>query len=275
MKKITLRQLWQDYCPEMPMTGESLDKSSFFHHQPPLEQEQMEKILEDDGELQFAIIAELVEKAAEHREPLDVNFSFNSHILFRNEEEKKHYEAILPGIFRKVVFLCDGKTGKEVGFSVSGANLQAVGVVEQLACDGKADKIVTHFLPKGKMAAQNTENAGYILENKAAKENTGTTKIRRKGAANLTPAEPAGNRTAAAADEHASKKEIIREIKNSAFYHSVEKDIECHNASIFMVSGFAPEELEEDPYIQALFDMGHKVYVAKYLDDETLTVIVA
>ena len=36
-----------------------------------------------------------------------------------------------------------------------------------------------------------------------------------------------------------------------------------------------PEELEDDPYIQALFDMGHKVYVAKYLDDETLTVIVA
>lgn len=36
-----------------------------------------------------------------------------------------------------------------------------------------------------------------------------------------------------------------------------------------------PEELEDDPYIQTLLALGHKVYIPVYKTDSTLIVVVA
>lgn len=47
------------------------------------------------------------------------------------------------------------------------------------------------------------------------------------------------------------------------------------SAAFFLANGFLPEELEEDPYIQTLLALGHKVYIPVYKTDHNLTVVVA
>ena len=64
-------------------------------------------------------------------------------------------------------------------------------------------------------------------------------------------------------------------MQESAFYRSIKKAISKQKAAFFMVNGFLPEELEDDPYIQTLFALGHKVYIPVYKEDNNLIVVVA
>ena len=117
---------------------------------------------------------------------------------------------------------------------------QAVSRMRELQRDGKLDWSAAHFLPPDAEPLQYTESAAYTAEY--------------KGKANA---------------------DLLRQMQESAFYHSIKKAISKQKAAFFMANGFSPEELEDDAYIQTLFALGHKVYIPVYKEDNNLIVVVA
>ena len=135
--------------------------------------------------------------------------------------------------------LYDASKNEVVGWTVLHANPQAVSQMRKLQRNGKLDWSTTHFLPLDGETPY-TEAGAYIIEC--------------KGKADA---------------------DLLRQMQESAFYCSIKKTILNQKAAFFMINGFSLEELEEDPYIQTLFVLGHKVYIQVYTGDETLSVVVA
>ena len=239
MKKIKLREFWKEYIPSIPDLSFNKKEDMAFYNQPPMENELLEKVLLSDVELQLALMSDLAVKKVVRRKDPTCALSVSSHVLFRNESEKEYYEETLKRIFSLIFFLHDNKTKEFVGFYIVHPNSEAVIEIEKMHKKGEVDKIISHFLPLDGETAQYTESAAYILE----RRNTFDEKT-------------------------------ICEMRDSAFYRFLEKNISCQNAAIFMTTGFSVEKLECDPYIQALIALNHNVFVTAYANDEALTVFV-
>ena len=239
MRKITLKELWENYVPDIVYFDVDTDTSGKADQQRPLEESLLEEILSNDVEIQYAIMSELVEQAAAHRHNPKAVCSVASNIFLDGQTEKADYEKKLRGIFKVVSYLYDASKNEVVGWTVLHANPQAVSQMRKLQRNGKLDWSTTHFLPLDGETPY-TEAGAYIIEC--------------KGKADA---------------------DLLRQMQESAFYCSIKKTILNQKAAFFMINGFSLEELEEDPYIQSLFVLGHKVYIQVYTGDETLSVVVA
>ena len=240
MKKITLKELWDDHLPEMVSFAVDTDISQKTDPQEPPEEACLKEILSNDVEIQYAVMSELAEQAAVHRHDPTTVCSFASNIFAGDQTDRADYEKKLRWIFKVVSRLYDASKDEMVGWSVSHTEPQTVLQMHELQRDGKLDWSAAHFLPPDAKPLQYTESVAYIVEY--------------KGKADA---------------------DVLRQMQESAFYRSIKKAISKQKAAFFLANGFLPEELEKDPYIQTLLALGHKVYIPVYKTDHNLTVVVA
>ena len=240
MKKITLQELWEDYLPDIVSFTMDTDISKNTDQERPPEESCLKEILSNDVEIQYAVLSELAEQAAVHRHDPTTVCSFASNIFAGSQTDKADYEKKLRGIFKVVSHLYDAAKDEVVGWSVLHTNPQAVSQMLELQRDGKLDWSAAHFLPPDAESLQYTESAAYIAEYKGKTD-----------------------------------ADLLRQMQESTFYRSIKKAISKQKAAFFMANGFLPEELEDDPYIQTLFALGHKVYIPVYKEDNNLIVVVA
>ena len=239
MKKITLREFWEEHAPSMPKLGFDDKEDMAFCNQPPLEDELFEKVLSNDVELQLALMSDLAVKTVVQRKDPTCAASVSFQFMFGNESEKRYYEKTLKNFFSLVFLLSDENTKETVGFYTVQPNSETVLKMKKMYENGKLDKIVSHFLPLDAEEPQYTESAAYVLE-----------------CINMPD------------------KKTICEMQESGFYRLLKKNISIQKAAFFMTNGFSAKNLERDPYIQALIALNHNVFVTAYANDEMLTVVV-
>ena len=212
MKKITLKELWEDHLPDIVSFAVDTDISKKTDLQIPPEESLLKEILSNDVEIQYAVMSELAEQAAVHRHDPKIVCSFASNIFAGGQTDKAEYEKKLRGIFKVVSRLCDASKNKTVGWSVLHTEPQAVLQMHELQRDGKLDWSAAHFLPPDANPLQYTESAAYIVE------------YRGKADADL-----------------------LRQMQESAFYCSIKKTISKQKTAFFLTNGFSPEENEHCP----------------------------
>lgn len=241
MKKITLRQFWEstDNPNEHLYLDEDVDE--ILYNCPPLEDSAlMEKILADDVRLQLYILTELAAVANARRKDPEIAYGIGFETICGNPSECEKYEKVMEGIFKQVCFRRNEKTHARTAVSVMHAHPQTLRVFEKMRNEGKVDRIALHFLPEESVMPQYDGPAAYIME-------------------------PGGK-----ADDR-----CIGEMRKSAFFKMVEKDVSCNGTAFFWTAGFSAEKLEEDPYIQALLALGLQATVLAYREDDVTTIAVS
>lgn len=239
MQKITLKELWTRH---LPSTG-NLIKGTYIDTkltpEETLDDAQIKEILSRDVEIQYAAMTELAVKTAVHRSDPTCACSVGTHIFFCNDKEREELEKKLIQTFVILSPLIDPMGNHAVGYSAAHLKPQAEACLCELEREHALDKFVAYFIPVNGVTPAATEAAAYIPENK-----------------NVADAW------------------VCQELKESDFYSSIRKQINYESAAFFMTNGFSPEDLERDPYIQALLALGHEVFIPEYAKDETLGVFV-
>ena len=241
MKKITLRQFWEAIDNPAERLYHDEDADEILYHCSPLEDSAlMEEILAGDVRVQLYILTELAAVANARRKDPEIAYGIGFHTICRNPSECEKYEKVMEGIFKQVYFLRDERTHERAAVSVMHAHPQTLAAFEKIRNEGRVDKIVLHFLPEESVTPQYGEPAAYIMERRES------------------------------ADD-----KYIGEMRESTFFKMIEEDVSFNGIAYFWTAGFSAEELEADPYIQALLALGLQVTVLGYHDDDVTTIAVS
>ena len=239
MKKITLREFWEEQVPNVVYFDSSTILETKSAQQDPLDENSLKNFILNDVEVQYAIMAEQVERIALRRNNPTIACSVSSNIFFDNQAEKSSYEKYLCNTFVIVQTLYDASRNEVVGWQVGHANERAISILLEMREKRQLNKIVTYFLPIDGETSHYTEAAAYVIERNSIADSI-----------------------------------ELDDLKETPFYSSIKKTISRQNAAFFTANGFSVEELENDKYIQTLLALGHKVYILVYTRDVNLTVVI-
>lgn len=237
MRKLTLKEFWQNKVPIKEFYV-SKDRSEIFQSGKTFKNSELRRALLEDVELQHLLAQNETLATIAHRKNPEEKCSMGYYPYYCEKSMASELCEKMLGLFDMVAYIKDADNNMFAGLDLIHPKPETISTFRELLQEEKIDELSTHFLPLDAMTPEYEESGVYLFEAKYADER------------------------------------ITKKMKESDFYGFLKKQIMYSRQANFLVNGFSPEKLEEDPYIQAFLELGQEVAVLVYAGDEVLDVLI-